>query len=96
MLIRRPPPSKYSPSFFSHVRIRIRGAPPTSQALRNALKKPGADADVLTRVITTRAEKDLKVIKELYLRRTNTSLAHAVAKETSNDYKNFLLALIGN
>ncbi|CAA7388555.1 unnamed protein product [Spirodela intermedia] len=66
------------------------------KALRNALKKPGADADVLTRVITTRAEKDLKVIKELYLHRTNTSLDHAIAKETSNDYKSFLLALIGN
>ena len=64
--------------------------------LRNALNKPGGDAEALTRVITMRGEKDLKVIKELYHARTNFSLEHVVAKETSGDYRNFLLALIGN
>ncbi|KAK1291883.1 hypothetical protein QJS10_CPB17g01822 [Acorus calamus] len=64
--------------------------------LRNALNKPGTDEDGLTRVIVTRAEKDLKVIKEIYHKRNNVTLDHSVAKETSGDYKAFLLALIGN
>ncbi|KAK1277666.1 hypothetical protein QJS04_geneDACA016580 [Acorus gramineus] len=64
--------------------------------LRNALNKPGTDKDGLTRVIVTHAEKDLKVIKEIYHKRNNVTLDHAVAKETSGDYKAFLLALIGN
>ncbi|KAK1291882.1 hypothetical protein QJS10_CPB17g01823 [Acorus calamus] len=67
-----------------------------NKILRNALNKQGTDEDGLTRVIVTRAEKDLKVIKEIYHKRNNVTLDHAVAKETSGDYKAFLLALIGN
>ncbi|KAK1319875.1 hypothetical protein QJS10_CPB04g00377 [Acorus calamus] len=66
------------------------------RVLRNALSKPGTDEDGLTRVIVTRAEKDLKEIKEIYHKRNNVALEQAVAKETSGDYKSFLLALIGN
>ncbi|KAK1277717.1 hypothetical protein QJS04_geneDACA007400 [Acorus gramineus] len=66
------------------------------RVLRNALNKPGTDEDGLTRVIVTRAEKDLKEIKEIYHKRNNVAIEHAVAKETSGDYKSFLLALIGN
>ncbi|CAI0461767.1 unnamed protein product, partial [Linum tenue] len=50
----------------------------------------------LTRVIVTRAEKDLKHIKEEYYKRNSVSLSQAVAKETSGDYKSFLLALLGD
>lgn len=62
--------------------------------MRCATNKAGTDEDALTRVIVTRAEKDLKEIKELYQKRTNASLENAVGNETSGDYKNFLLALI--
>lgn len=41
------------------------------------------------------AEKDLKLIKEMFYERTNVTLEDAVGKETSGDYRTFLLALIG-
>ncbi|KAM0947827.1 putative annexin [Dioscorea sansibarensis] len=64
--------------------------------LRCALNKGGIDEDSLTRVVVMRAEKDLQVIKDLYQKRANLTLDHAVSKEASGDYKKFLLALIGN
>ncbi|KAF8009938.1 hypothetical protein BT93_J0805 [Corymbia citriodora subsp. variegata] len=65
------------------------------KVLRNAIKKSGTDEDALTRVIVTRAEKDLNEIKEEYYKRNSVSLDQSVAKETSGDYKAFLLALLG-
>jgi len=46
-------------------------------------------------VVVTRAEKDLKDIKELYYKRNSVHLEDAVAKEISGDYKKFLLTLLG-
>lgn len=66
------------------------------KVLRKALNKTGTDEDALTRIIVTRAEKDLKEIKEHYHKRNSVSLEHAVSKDTSGDYKAFLLALLGN
>ncbi|XP_058194921.1 annexin-like protein RJ4 [Rhododendron vialii] len=63
--------------------------------LRDALHNHGIDENALTRVIVTRAEKDLKDIKELYYKRNSVTLDHAVAKETSGDYEAFLLTLLG-
>lgn len=63
--------------------------------LRSAINTVGTDEDGLSRVIITRAEKDLKEIQELYLKRNNVSLQDAVARDTSGDYKDFLLALLG-
>lgn len=65
------------------------------KVLRTAINKPGTDEDALTRVIVTRAEEDLKEIKELYRKRNSVSLDHAISKETSGDYKAFLLTLLG-
>ncbi|KAJ7949332.1 Annexin [Quillaja saponaria] len=65
------------------------------KVLRNVIKKVGTDEDALTRVIVTRAEKDLKDIKELYLKRNSVPLELAVAKDTHGDYKDFLLTLLG-
>lgn len=56
----------------------------------------GTDEDALNCVIVTRAEKDLKNITELYHKRNNVSLDQAISKETSGDYKAFLLALLGH
>ncbi|KAJ0243376.1 Annexin D8 [Hirschfeldia incana] len=67
-----------------------------AKVLRNAINTVGTDEDALTRVIVTRAEKDLKKITELYHKRNNESLDQAIAKETSRDYKAFLLALLGH
>ncbi|RDX98794.1 hypothetical protein CR513_18242 [Mucuna pruriens] len=65
------------------------------KVVRNALKKFGTDEDAVTRVIVSRAEKDLKLISEVYYKRNSVLLEHAVAKETSGDYKKFLLTLLG-
>ncbi|GAU31590.1 hypothetical protein TSUD_54130 [Trifolium subterraneum] len=65
------------------------------KVLRNVLKGVGTDEDGLTRVVVTRAEKDLKDIKELYYKRNSVHLEDAVAKEISGDYKKFLLTLLG-
>lgn len=64
--------------------------------LRNAINKVGTDVDALSRVIITRAEKDLKEINELFYKRNSISLDQAVAQDTSGDYKAFLLALLGS
>ncbi|XP_058766566.1 annexin-like protein RJ4 [Vicia villosa] len=63
--------------------------------LRSALKRIGTNEDELTRVVVTRAEKDLKDIKELYYHRNSIRLEDAVAREISGDYKRFLITLIG-
>ncbi|KAG2248661.1 hypothetical protein Bca4012_088029 [Brassica carinata] len=67
-----------------------------SYVLRNAINTVGTDEDALTRVIVSRADKDLKKTTEPYHKRNNESLDQAIAKKTSRDYKAFLLALLGN
>ncbi|EEF35336.1 annexin, putative [Ricinus communis] len=67
-----------------------------AKVLRYAINTEGTDEDALSRVIVTHAEKDLEEIKELYLKRNNVSLDVAVGRDTSGDYKAFLLALLGN
>ncbi|XP_047147693.1 annexin-like protein RJ4 [Vigna umbellata] len=66
------------------------------KVLRNAMESVGSDEEALTRVIVTRAEKDLKEIKDVYYKRNSVHLEHVVANETSGDYKKFLLTLMGN
>lgn len=61
----------------------------------DAIHKHGADKDALTRVIVTRAEKDLGEIKELYYKRHSVTLEDAVAKGTHGDYETFMLTLLG-
>ncbi|XP_060174384.1 annexin-like protein RJ4 [Lycium barbarum] len=66
------------------------------KVIRRALMKSGTDEDSATKVIVSRAEKDLEVIKELYYKRNSMSLDHVVSKHTSGDYRAFLLTLLGN
>ncbi|XP_020215168.1 annexin-like protein RJ4 [Cajanus cajan] len=65
------------------------------KVLRSAIKGVGTKEDELTRVFVTRAEKDLKDIKELYYKKNSVHLEDAVAKEVSRHYKKFLLTLLG-
>ncbi|KAF3448778.1 hypothetical protein FNV43_RR09491 [Rhamnella rubrinervis] len=66
-----------------------------AKVVRDGIKKLGTDEDSLTRVIVTRAEKDLRDIKDLYYKKNSVPLGQVVAKETSGDYKKFLLTLLG-
>ncbi|KVG94664.1 Annexin, partial [Cynara cardunculus var. scolymus] len=66
------------------------------KVLRLAINKLGTDEWALTRVITTRAEVDLKRIAEEYQRRNSVPLDKAIAGDTSGDYEQMLLALMGH
>lgn len=59
------------------------------------MKGLGTDEERLTRIIVTRTELDMKYIKAEYLRLFNKTLNDAVSSETSGNYKNFLLSLLG-
>ena len=65
------------------------------KVLRLAINKRGTDEAALTRVVTTRAEIDMKIIKEEYHKRNSVTLDHAISKDTTGDYEKMLLALIG-
>ena len=54
----------------------------------------GTNDSVLMRVIISRAEVDLKEIKDNFQQITNESLAKMVEGETSGDYKKAMLAII--
>ncbi|XP_050274582.1 annexin D8 [Quercus robur] len=66
-----------------------------AKVLRTAINTVGTDEDALSRVIITRAEKDLKDIMKIYFKRNNVTLENAIERDTSGDYKAFLLALLG-
>ncbi|KAJ8619199.1 hypothetical protein MRB53_015385 [Persea americana] len=66
------------------------------KVIRLAINKMGTDEGALTRVITTRAEVDMKAIKDEYQRRNSVPLDSAIVKDTTGDYEDFLLALIGH
>ena len=66
------------------------------KVLRLAINKTGTDEGALTRVVTTRAEVDMKIIKEAYHKRNSVPLDRAIAKDTTGDYEDMLLALIGH
>ncbi|KAK9270578.1 hypothetical protein L1049_026159 [Liquidambar formosana] len=66
------------------------------KVLRLAINKRGTDEGALTRVVTTRAEVDMKIIKDEYHRRNSIPLDRAIVKDTHGDYEKMLLALIGH
>ncbi|KAF6150286.1 hypothetical protein GIB67_033985 [Kingdonia uniflora] len=65
------------------------------KVLRLGINKQGIDKWALTRVVTTRAEVNLKKIKEEYYKRNNVPLDRGIGKDTSEDYEKMLLALVG-
>ncbi|KAK8578333.1 hypothetical protein V6N13_116182 [Hibiscus sabdariffa] len=93
-------PNKSKDEFLATLRITVRCLKDPKKyfekVLRDSMQRLGTDEDALTRVIVTRAEKDLKEIKELYYKRNNVRLDEAVDKDTRGDYKDMLLTLLGN
>nr|QQP23420.1 annexin D2-like [Sedum alfredii] len=67
-----------------------------AEMLRLAINGQGTDEHALTRIVTTRAEIDMKVVKEEYYRRNSVQLEKAIKKDTGGDYEKMLLALIGH
>ncbi|OIV95965.1 hypothetical protein TanjilG_27069 [Lupinus angustifolius] len=67
-----------------------------AKVLHHAMNDLISEENALSRVIITRAEKDLSEIKDLYFKRNNVSIDDSVARNISGNYKIFLLALLGN
>ncbi|KAI3907885.1 hypothetical protein MKW92_029991 [Papaver armeniacum] len=65
------------------------------KVLRSAMSRIGTDDWALTRVVATRVEVDMNVIKEEYYRRNTVQLGHAIKSDTSGDYEEMLIALTG-
>ncbi|CAN0889981.1 Annexin Gh1 (Fragment) [Linum grandiflorum] len=66
------------------------------EIIHGAMEKTGTDEGALTRIVATRAEVDLKIIKEEYQRKHSVPLEKAIAKDTSRYYEDMLLALCGH
>ncbi|XP_039129673.1 annexin D3 [Dioscorea cayenensis subsp. rotundata] len=67
-----------------------------AEVVRTSVVSLGTDEDSLTRAIVTRAEIDMKNIKEEYMIRYKTTVNADIIGDTSGDYKNFLLTLVGS
>ncbi|ONK58347.1 uncharacterized protein A4U43_C09F11270 [Asparagus officinalis] len=65
-----------------------------AEVVRSSIVGFGTDEGSLTRAIVTRAEVDMKKIKEEY-KKYGVSINDDISGDTSGDYKNFLLTLVG-
>eukprot|EP01135_Chromosphaera_perkinsii_P004893 Nk52_evm13s303 gene=Nk52_evmTU13s303 len=66
-----------------------------AERLHKAMKGMGTDDKSLLRIIISRCEVDMVEIKQEYSRLYKVSLAHAIEKDTSGDYKRILVAMVG-
>lgn len=66
-----------------------------AQVIKDSVIGLGTDEDSLNRAIVSRAEIDMTRIREEYSKLSKTSLKDDVIGDTSGDYKNFLLTLLG-
>ncbi|XP_030965347.1 annexin D3 [Quercus lobata] len=66
-----------------------------AEVIRDSIMGLGTDEDSLTRAIVTRAEIDTMKIRGEYNMMYNDSLDNAVTGDTSGDYRNFLMTLLG-
>ncbi|XP_058107036.1 annexin D3-like [Magnolia sinica] len=67
-----------------------------ADVVRSSIVGLGTDEDSLTRAIVTRAEIDMMKIKEYYYEVNEVSIVDAVIDDTSGDYKDFLVTLLGH
>ncbi|KAK3421638.1 hypothetical protein EUGRSUZ_G02270 [Eucalyptus grandis] len=66
------------------------------KVLRLAINRQGTDEWALTRVVATRAEVDMKFTSEEYQRRNSVPLHRAIVKDTTGDYEQMPVVLIGH
>lgn len=65
-----------------------------AEKLHNAMKGAGTDDKTLIRVIVSRCEIDMAVIKQEFARAYGKSLEEAIKGDTSGDYRKVLIALV--
>ncbi|KAL6179877.1 hypothetical protein ACLB2K_046548 [Fragaria x ananassa] len=90
------PKDEYLAILRSTIKCLIRPEKYFEKSLRLAINRLGTDEGALTRVVATRAEVDLKIIKEEYHKRNSVTLDQAIKKDTRGDYEAMLLALLGH
>ncbi|XP_030492280.2 annexin D3 [Cannabis sativa] len=66
-----------------------------AEVIRDSIVGFGTDEDSLSRAIVSRAEIDLMKVREEYQNLYKTSLDDAVVGDTSGDYEDFLMTLLG-
>ncbi|KAL3537688.1 hypothetical protein ACH5RR_001054 [Cinchona calisaya] len=66
-----------------------------AEVIRASIVGLGTDEGSLTRAIVTRAELDMMKVRGEYLNTNKTSLDNAVNGDTSGDYQDFLMTLLG-
>ncbi|ODN01978.1 Annexin B10 [Orchesella cincta] len=65
-----------------------------AKELHNAMEGFGTDCDVLTEILCTRTNDEIKQIVETYEKTFGQSLENAVESEVSGDYKSLLILLL--
>lgn len=68
----------------------------SEQVIRDSILGLGTDEKALSRVIETRAEIDMKNVKEVYPHIYKCTVEDDVVGDTSGSYKDFLLTLTGD
>lgn len=66
------------------------------QVIRESIVGLGTDESSLSRAIVSRADIDMKKIKEEYQNFKKESIEDAVSGDTSGDYQDFLMTLLGS
>ncbi|XP_054918912.2 annexin A13-like isoform X2 [Dermacentor andersoni] len=66
-----------------------------AEKLYHSIKGLGTNDKVLKRVILSRCERDLELIKEEFLDKYKMTLASAIQSDTSGNYRKALLAIVG-
>ncbi|KAL5570373.1 hypothetical protein UlMin_026948 [Ulmus minor] len=66
-----------------------------AEVVRDSIVGLGTDEESLTRAIVSRAEIDLMIVRHQYQLLYKSSLDDAVIDDTSGDYKDFLMTLLG-
>ncbi|KAL1564349.1 annexin D3 isoform X1 [Salvia divinorum] len=66
-----------------------------AEVIRASIVGLGTDEDSLTRAIVARAEIDMMNVRGEYFNANKSSLDNAVIGDTSGDYKDFLMTLLG-
>ncbi|KAL0379826.1 UNVERIFIED_CONTAM: Annexin D3 [Sesamum angustifolium] len=66
-----------------------------AEVIKAAIVGLGTDEDSLTRAIVCRAEIDLMNVRAEYFNANKSSMDNAIIDDTSGDYKDFLMTLLG-
>jgi len=80
---------------YSSVKCAINKAQYYAERVEQAMKGLRFDDETIIRIVITRCEIDLGHIKDEYLKIYHKTLYHAIQMGTSGDYRNAMLALMG-